>query len=249
MIDIFAKPLGALLKMIFDFASNIGLDSEYVSAYAIAIILTTIIFKLVLLPLGIKQSRSMKKMQEIQPKIKEIQEKYKNDPQKLQAKTMELYKEHNANPFSSCLPLLIQMPILIGMFRVLRQPAPIFEAGELISKGYVFQDPNFYETINKSFLWVSNLKDADPLLWGLPLLAALTTFLQSKIMSASTAGTDNKAMQTQKTMNMIFPVMIFFMSRTFPAGLTLYWVVGNIFTIVQQLITNKTFSKVKEESN
>ncbi|MTI49791.1 MAG: YidC/Oxa1 family membrane protein insertase [Firmicutes bacterium] len=248
-MDIFAKPLGALLRMIFDFVTNIGLETEYISAYAIAIILTTIIFKLILLPLGIKQSKSMKKMQDIQPKVKEIQEKYKNDPQKQQAKTMELYKEHNANPFGSCLPLLIQMPILIGFFRVLRNPAPIFEAGEMISKGYVFQDATLYEQLNKSFLWISNLKDPDPVLWGLPLLAAITTFLQSRIMSSKSAGGDEKAQQTQKTMNMVFPVLILIMSRSFPAGLALYWVIGNIFTIVQQLITNRTMGGVKEESS
>lgn len=237
MIDIFAKPLGSLLSMIYNFISNAGIGTEHLSAYAIAIIMTTIIFKFILLPLGIKQSKSMKKMQDIQPKIKELQEKYKNDSQKLQAKTMELYKENNANPFSSCLPLLIQMPIIIGFFRVLRSPAL-----------YLFENEAAYDAINKSFFWISNLKDPDTLMWGLPLLAGITTFLQSKMMS-SRAGADDKAQQTQKTMNMIFPVMIFFMSRSFPAGLALYWVVGNIFTIVQQYFTNKAMGNVKEESN
>lgn len=240
MLDIFAKPLGSLLKFIYDFAVNLGLDGSVVSAYAIAIILTTVIFKLILLPLGIKQSKAMKKMQLVQPLVKEIQEKYKNDPQKLQAKTMELYKEHNANPFGSCLPLLIQMPIIIAMFRVLQSPAK-----------YVFENEGVYEAINTGFLWITDIKNPDPYLWGLPLLAAVTTFVQSKMMSASQSGGDDKAQQTQKTMNMVFPVMIFIMSRSFPAGLALYWVMGNIFTIAQQYVTNKLVGDVniKEESN
>ena len=283
-MDIFAKPLAALLKVIFDFVNGIGLDSEIISAYAIALILTTIIFKLILLPLGIKQSKSMKKMQEIQPQLKEIQKKYKNDPQTQQAKTMELYKKHNANPFSSCLPLLIQMPILIGMFRVLRQAFPtINESTGLIVQGYVFPltsdtlalvndklasvvqgvetiTPEILANLNNilaqyipdissNFFWLTNLKDPDPILWGLPLLAGLTTFLQSKLMSSNRPKSgEDKSQQTQQIMNMVFPVLIFMMSRSFPAGLALYWVVGNIFTIVQQYFTNKAVSNVKEES-
>jgi len=238
MIDIFARPLGALLKFIFDFVSGTGFDTELVSAYAIAIIFTTIIFKLILLPLGLKQAKGMKQMQDIQPKINDLKTKYKNDPQTLNQKTMELYKEHNANPFSSCLPLIIQMPIIIAFFSVLRDPVK-----------YVFHSEAAYEAISKSFLWIPNLKDADPLLWGLPLLAGLTTFLQSKLMSPATGGADSSAQATQKTMNYIFPVMIFWMSRSFPAGLALYWVVGNIFQIVQQYLTNRSIGKVKEESN
>lgn len=284
MIDIFAKPLGGLLKILYDFVSGIGLDTPTVSAYAIALILTTIIFKFLLLPLGIKQARSMRVLQQIQPELKEIQKKYKNDPQTQQAKTMELYKKHNANPFGSCLPLLIQMPLFIGFFRVLRQAFPtINEATGKVVQGYVFPFTTetlalanekvsviteglekitpeilakaneilaqFTPDINTSFLWLENLKDPDPVMWGLPLLAALTTYLQSKLMSSNRlTSPGDKSQQSMQIMNMVFPVLIFVMGRTFPAGLALYWVISNTFTIVQQYLTNKAMSSVKEES-
>lgn len=238
MIDIFARPLGALLKLVFDFAANIGLESAHISAYAVAIIITTVIFRLILLPLSLKQTNSMKKMQEIQPQLAELQKKYKNDPQTLQAKTMEIYKENKVNPFGGCLPLLIQMPIIIAFFRVLQDPIK-----------YVFQSEALYGEISKVFLWIPNLELSDPFLWGLPLIAAVTTFIQSKMMSTQQAGAGNEqAQRTQKTMNYFFPVMIFWFSKSFPAGLALYWVMGNIFQIVQQYITNRSLVKVREET-
>ncbi|HLR34648.1 MAG TPA: YidC/Oxa1 family membrane protein insertase [Tissierellales bacterium] len=237
MSKLFAKPLGALLKFVFDMISKAGggVEPEIISFYAIAIILTTIIFKLILLPLGLAQSKSTRKMQEIQPKLKEIQEKYKNDPQTQQAKTMELYKENNMNPFGSCLIMLVQLPILFGFFRVMREPIE-----------YVFKSEAAYAAISKTFLWIKNLEQPDPYLWGLPLLAGVTTFLQSKLMTAETA-TDPKAGSTQRTMNIMLPFMIFWAARSFPAGLALYWVIGNTFQIVQSLITNRSLGKIKED--
>lgn len=235
MSKFFAKPLGALLKFIFDLVSKIGTEPANVSFYAMAIILTTIIFKFILLPIGLKQNKSMKKMQEIQPKIKEIQDKYKNDPQTLQAKVSKVYKDNNVSPFSGCLILIIQIPIILGFFKALRDPVT-----------YVFKNPQTYEALNKVFLWIPNLEKPDPYMWGLPLLAGITTFLQSRLMSGQTA-VDDQAASTQKTMNMILPLMIWWSARAFPAGLALYWTVSNIFQIVQQIITNRSFGKIKEE--
>lgn len=237
MSKLFAKPLGALLKFVFDMVSKIGGGTEpkIISFYAIAIILTTIIFKFILLPLGLAQSKSTRKMQEIQPKIKEIQDKYKSDPQTQQAKIMELYKENNVNPFGSCLIMLVQFPIMIGFFRVMREPIE-----------YVFKSEAAYNAINKTFLWIKNLEQPDPYMWGLPLLAGLTTFLQNKLMTAQTA-TDPKAESTQRTMSIMLPFMIFFAAKGFPAGLALYWVVSGIFQIVQTLISNRSLGKIKED--
>ncbi|MCF6461571.1 YidC/Oxa1 family membrane protein insertase [Clostridium sp. Cult3] len=226
---------GGLLKLVFDMVSSIGTEPEYFSYYAIAIIITTIIFKFILLPISLHQSKSTKKMNEIQPKMKEIQNKYKNDPQTQQAKMMELYKENNYNPMSGCLILLIQFPIIIAFFSVLRDPIT-----------YVFKDPKVYEAISKNFLWITNLEQPDPYLWGLPLLAALTTYLQSMLMTANVQ-TDPQAQATQKTMNIFLPLMIFWAARSFAAGLALYWVIGNIFQIIQQLIINRSMGKIKED--
>jgi len=218
-LNALARPLGALLKLIFDLTNN----------YGMSIILFTIVVKLVTVPLTIKQTRSMKEMQEIQPKLKKLQEKYKTDKEQLNVKTMELYKEHNISPFGGCLPLLIQFPIIIGLFAVIREPGL-----------YVFESQAAYEAINTSFLWLSNLASSDP--WILPILAGVTTYLSSVTMTAKGTKPD----QTQKMMTYMMPVMIFWWGKSFPAGLTLYWVISNGFQIAQQLIIRRPQKELKE---
>jgi len=226
--------LGGMLKFIYDLVSNIGTEPDKFSYYAMAIIIATIIFKLLILPLNLQQIKSTKKMNEIQPEMKKIQNKYKNDPQTMQIKMQELYKKYNYNPMSGCLPLLIQFPILFAFLAVFREPAK-----------YAFTDPAFYQAMNKAFLWIPNLEHPDTILWGLPLLAALTTYLQSKAITPANA--DPQTQSTQKMMSYFFPIMIFFTARSFPAGLALYWVISNLFTAVQYSISNRSTGKIKEE--
>lgn len=221
MVNAIATPLGVLLRYIFNIVNN----------YGVSIIIFTILIKMLLLPLTLKQSQSMKKMQELNPKLKEIQKKYGKDKQKLNEKTMELYREHNVNPAGGCLPLLIQLPILIALFNVLRLP-----------EVYVFT-PEVYQTVAKNFLWLPNLAEPDPF-YILPVLAAGTTYLQSKMMS--TGSTDNP---TQNSMNIVMPLMIGWFSMKFPSGLSLYWVLSNVFQIVQQYFMMRPRKAVKEESN
>lgn len=233
MMGFLGNILGSLLRFVYDIVtSTLGTEPASISFYALAIILTTIVFKLMLLPINLQQTKSTRKMSEVQPLMKEIQTKYKNDPPKMQEKMQELYKEHKYNPASGCLILIIQLPIIFAFFTVFRQP-----------EIYAFSDPGMYASMAKNFLWIGNLENPDPLLWGLPLLAAATTFLQSKTMS--TGSKDPQAQSTQKIMNYMLPVMIFWASRSFPAGLALYWVVSNFFTIIQQVITNKSLMKIK----
>lgn len=258
MIKIFAEPLGALLKFIYNMVEF--LDTPTLSAYAMSIIITTIIFKLMLLPLTLKQTKSMKDMQTIQPKLKKLQEKYKNDKETLNVKTMELYKEHNVNPFGGCLPLIIQMPIIIAFFQVLRDPTK-----------YVFENKEAFDALNKSFLWIKDLGFAEnsvidgayngikllgensiPLLGSmlaaipvLAILAGITTWLTSKMTSMNQAGGDQKTASTQNTMTMMMPIMIFFFALNFPAGLTLYWVIGNLFQLAQQYFINRSTGDIK----
>lgn len=226
--------LGALLRLVYDLVSSVGTEPANFSFYSMAIILTTIIFKLMLLPLNLQQVKSTKKMAEIQPLMKEIQTKYKSDPQAQNLKMQELYKEHNYNPAAGCLPMLIQLPIIFAFFAVFRDPAR-----------FAFTEPGFYDAMNKSFFWISNLDLKDTYYWGLPLLAAATTYFQSITMTQPNA--DPQAQSTQKMMNYFMPVMIFMAARNFPAGLALYWVVGNTFTIVQQIISKRSLGKIKEE--
>ncbi|WP_243109405.1 YidC/Oxa1 family membrane protein insertase [Anaerophilus nitritogenes] len=218
MIAIIAKPMSLLLNWFYQLIGN----------YGISIILFTVIIKLILVPLTIKQLKSTRQMSEIQPKLKEIQEKYKNDKEKLNIKTMELYKEYKVNPVGGCLPLLIQMPIIFGLFSVLKDPTK-----------YIL-DPSFIHATQEAFLWIPDLSQPDTII--LPILAAVTTYF-----SMNTASTGNAAQnQTMKTMNMVFPIMILWMGRGFPAGLSLYWVVSNVFQIVQQVLMPKA-ATTKEE--
>ncbi len=257
-LDFIAKPMGMLVKLLYNMVSV--LDTQYISAYAIAIILSTIIFKLIMLPFTLKQSKSMKKMQELNPKIKELQEKYGKDPQTLQRKQMELYKEANYSPFAGCLPMLIQFPILIAFFYVIQQPVK-----------FVFADQAFFDSINKSFLWIKDLgftenhifvlediakgvnSDLVNMVNGLsiggmslpfigaavPILAAVSafsTYLTSKMTSSSQPSMNEQQEATQKSMTMMMPIMIFIFGIQFPAGLGLYWVISNVFQLIQQYI-------------
>jgi YidC/Oxa1 family membrane protein insertase len=256
-LDFICYPIGMLVKLLYNMVSI--LDTNILSAYAISIILATIFFKLILMPLTLKQTKSMKVMQELSPQIKEIQKKYEKDPQTLQRKQMELYKEANYNPMSGCLPMLIQMPILIAFFYVIREPVQ-----------FIFQDQAFYDAMNKSFLWIKDLGFTEnflfengtfnglamggmvlPFIGGVfPILAIMSgysTYLTSKMTTASQPSMSEQQESTQKTMTMMMPVMLFVFSIQMPAGLALYWVVSNIFQVVQQYVILNSSKNPKEE--
>lgn len=184
-----------------------------IPSYALAIVILTVIIKVVLYPLTYKQMKSMRAMQELQPKIKELEKKYK-DPKKKQEAMMELYKKHGANPMAGCLPLLIQFPILIALFRGLQTFVP--------------SSPEHY-----NFFWISDLSQADPTGIVLPFLVGFTTFAQQYITSPNANDT------TQKTMLYAMPIIFGFMSRSFPAGLAFYWVIFSVVGTLQQIFINR----------
>ncbi len=184
-------------------------DSMGMPSYGLAIILLTIVIKTLLLPLALKQVRSMKAMQALQPEMQRIQQKYKNDPKKLREEMSRLYKENNTSPLSGCLPVLIQMPFLIAFY-------------------YALQGFN-YNPDHQSFLWLNSLAETDET-YILPLLSALSTF----VISWQTTPKD--APGNQKTMLVFMPLMIGYMSINFPSGLVIYWVVSNLYQLVQQTI-------------
>jgi len=188
-------------------------ESMGVPSYALAIILLTLLLKLALFPLTQKQMKSMRAMQVLQPKLKEIQEKYKQkDPKKMQELTMQMYKDNKVNPLAGCLPLLLQMPILIALFKALLD--------------FDFKDPE-----HAGFLWITSLSHTDHL-YILPLLAGLTTFMQARL-------TTSTADQTQRMMLYMMPVFIIWISTTVPSGLVLYWIVFNFAGFAQQYYVNK----------
>jgi len=211
--------IAAILRYLYEFTVTIGVPS-----YALAIIILTLMIKIVLYPLTHKQMHSMKKMQEIQPKIAEVQAKYKKNPEKANQAVMEIYKENKVNPMSGCFPLLLQMPILIALFTALRS----------------FQ----YEDLGSSFLWIPHLKDPDPI-YIIPVLVGITTYLQTKLTTPNT-GSESAAASTQKTMLYVMPLFIGYISMKFPAGLGLYWIFFSIFGTVQQMYINRQPALQKE---
>ena len=183
----------------------------------------------------------MREMQKIQPLMKEVQERYKNDKERLNRELMALYKEHKVNPMSGCLPLLIQMPILILFFQVLR---------EFNTKIYAVYNgfPGFLS------FWLTDLSVPDQLirlpgngifgvqyLGVMPLLIGASMYYQQKMTTSSAApGKEGgSAEQTQKMMTIMMPLLIGFMSFSLPSGLTLYWLVSTLLGIGQQYLINK----------
>ncbi|MBC3797762.1 YidC/Oxa1 family membrane protein insertase [Acetobacterium tundrae] len=194
---------------------------EIVHNYGWAIIIFTILTKICLLPLNIKQTKSMKDMQRLQPELQKLQKKFKNNKEKLNEETLKLYKTFKVNPAGGCLPLLIQFPILIGLYGTLKSPDLWVFHGTI-------------GTFDMSFLWMTSLSNTDPY-YILPVLAALFTFITQKFtMASSTTNPDDPNAKTQKIMLYVMPIMIGYMAINMPAGVALYWVVQNMFTFVQQ---------------
>lgn len=173
-------------------------------SFGLSIILLTILIKIVLLPFTLKQDKSMKEMKKLQPKIDELKKRYEGDPQTLNQKTMELYKEYKVNPAGGCLPLLIQLPILWALFGVLRKEGVVPD---------------------EAFLWFS-LVTPDPF-FILPILNGAVSFIQQKLM-----GTNSNPQM--KNMMYIFPIMMIFISYKMPGGLQLYWLTSSVTGVIQQ---------------
>jgi len=219
--------------------------------FGIAVIILTILIKLALYPLGIKAIKSQKFLQEIQPKIQEIQEKYKNNKEKLARETMELYKKEGVNPFSGCLSLLVQLPILVALYKVFLKG---LQAKEMI---YLYSFVPVPEAINPSFLGVLNLSKSFiiktqgkieyywPVL-GLAILAGVLQFFQTKMTTPSSfkknqslktkKGTPDFSEMIQNQMIYFFPVFTIFILLSLPAALALYWIVNSFFSIFQQFL-------------
>ena len=190
-------------------------------SYGLAIVIVTILARLVLVPLNVKQLKSSKAMQDIQPEIKEIQKKYSSKDaetqKKLQEEQMALFQKHGVNPLAGCLPIFVQMPILIAMYHAIMRT-------EAIKQG--------------SFLWFE-LGVPDPF-FILPLVAGGATFLQQKLMMADSPSAQNPQM---KIMLYVMPIMITVFAVFFPSALALYWVVGNVFMVAQTVLIRKPMMK------
>ena len=198
--------------------------------YGVVVVLFAILIKLVTYPLMAKQLRSSKKMQEISPIMNKIKTKYKNNPTLQQQKMAALFQEHKINPLAGCLPLLIQMPVLMSVFMVFRNTIE-------------FRGESF-------FLWINDLSAADTLLYLgeipiniLPFLMSASMYYTMKLSSANQpAGGDPAQEATQQMMKYMFPGMMFFLFYSFPSGLNLYYLCFNVMQIAQQKIINNETS-------
>lgn len=292
VINIFkliAQALGFILNFIYGFVNN----------YGIALLLFTIVVKLILLPLSAKQQKSMVKMQQIQPKLNELQTKYKNDPQKQQQEMAKLYKEHNVNPAGGCLPMLIQLPILLCLYQVISYPLTFMlnmndsqswacatkYASEFLAnrgthslaqivaaKEAGLINFNLFKGMDLSLKPWQGLSNIN-LLWIIPVFAGLTTYLSSKLTSASTKKKDedskepekvqrilnpedtkqgtsgaNQAQSMTTTMTYFMPIFTMWIAFTYPAALGFYWGLSNVLAILQQIYLNRKYGdKYKEE--
>ena len=206
------------IQALVDFVVHV-LNAIYgvVGNYGVAIIIVTILMRIIVFPLTLKQEKSMKKMRDLQPELDKIKEKYKDSPQEYQQKTAELYRENGVNPLGGCLPLLIQMPIFVALYWAFSGNAIPADA---------------------KFLWFT-LKQPDKLfMMGnfafnlLPILNVGVTYIQQKIMASATSGQESN--QQMQTMLYMMPIMMLFIFYNMPSGVTLYYLVSGALSLVQQ---------------
>jgi YidC/Oxa1 family membrane protein insertase len=184
----------------------------------LAIILFTIAIRLVMLPLSLYQMRSQKAMTAVQPLVREIQQKYGKDRERVTQETMRIYKEHGVNPASGCLPLLIQMPIFIGLYSAL-----------LTLSGQDQGDDQFRE----AFLWMPSLGDFDPL-YIMPVLTGVTQLVLQRMMTMPSSDPQQQMMNRMMT---FMPLVFLGVTFSLPSGLVMYWVVSNVVSMIQQYFT------------
>ncbi len=220
-----AQPLGMLLSYLYGFIDN----------YAITLIVFTFIVKVCLFPLYADQIKHSARMADVQPKMQALQKKYANDKEMLNIKMMELYKEEKFNPMRGCLPMLIQMPIIFGLFALLRNPTAYIDTNAMLM------------AVHEAFIWIPDLSQPDP--WVLPILAGITTFISFSQTQQQTAMGENSMASTMKMMRYFFPIMIVWMGRSFPAGLTIYWFFGTFIQIFQTIGLNKWKKKLTAKEN
>ncbi|MBR6472576.1 MAG: membrane protein insertase YidC [Firmicutes bacterium] len=229
-MSILATPLSYLLTLLYNLVGN----------YGIAIIILTVIVKFCLYPVYAKSMKSTMKMGKLQPKMQELQQKYGKDKELYQQKVSELYKEEGASMYGGCLPMVVQMIVIMGLFALLRTPM-----------NYLSDEKMLY-AIHESFLWIPDLAQPDK--WILPLAAAAATFAAYSMSSAqqmqasmSATTTTQQGNMMGKMMKYFFPIMILWFARTYPAGLAIYWFGSQVIQIFYNLRFNQWKKQQEEE--
>ena len=226
-MGILAKPLAWLLTMLYGFVGN----------YGITVLILTVIVKLALYPFYKKQILSTAGMADMQPKLQEIQRKYANDKETMNAKIGELYQEEGFNPAGGCLPMIVQMIIIMGLFTLLRNPL-----------AYIQADSSMYFAIHEAFFWIKDLSQPDP--WILPILAGVTTFFSFWLnMQTSPQAGAMGSNAMSKMMQYFFPIMIVWLARTYPSALAIYWFISQFIQIFFNLRFNHLRKALKEKNS
>ena len=220
-MGIFAKPLGYLLTWLYNM----------IGGYGIALVVLTLIVKFALYPLYAKQIKTTTNMTKLQPKIREIQQKYAKNKELMNQKMAELYEKEGGSMYGGCMPMLVQTFVIMGLFALLRNPM-----------AYI-NDDNMLFAIHESFLWIPDLAQPDK--WILPIVSGIATFIAFNFSQTSSAGAPgaDQANAMMKIMKYFFPLMILMMARSYPAGLAVYWSVSQIV----QIFYNIRFARLKKK--
>ena len=228
-MGLLAKPMGYLLMWLYQFLGN----------YGICLILFTIAIKLVTYPLYEKQIVSTVKMSKVQPKVRELQQKYGKDQQTYNEKVQELYQKEGVSMTGGCMPMVVQMFVIMALFALLRNPMTYFGAMEASSADMMLF------AIHEPFLWIKDLAQPDK--WILPIAACVTTFISFTMNQNNTAGDQAQMNVMNKMMKFIFPVTILILARTYPAGLAIYWFIGQVIQIFFNIKFKSLRKKLMEE--
>lgn len=216
-MDFLSSILGELFKFIYDTAQSLNIGGSNISTYAVAVMIMGLLYKLMTIPMTIQSAKSAKKQREMQPELDKIKQKYGYDQQIYQKKLQEFQKENNMlqGCGGSCLTLILQMVVAIALYNVMKEPGKYLHG---------------FENINRAFLWVPDLALMDPTGFALPLINSLSQ-LGYQFLNKNNVQAQGQAGNMQ-TMLLIMPIMFFFVFRTLPAGLVLYWSIGNVIEIL-----------------
>lgn len=231
MINFLASLLGQLMRWIYDSLSSSQVEPSNISFYAISIILMTLLVSLIIIPVTVSQQKTAENTQKIKPKMDEIKKKYSYDPQIMQQKMQELYKEENVNPgLSSCLIMIIQVLIIFALFRVMQDTTK-----------FVF--PEGIEGIRKDFYWISDLTQKDPYWFGLPLATSVSQILVQLFSMKTNPQLAEGPMASMNKTFLMMPILYFFMFRGLPAGLPLYYTMSSLIRLIIMVIMHYTIKK------
>ena len=228
-MGLLAKPMGYLLMWLYQFLGN----------YGICLIIFTVAIKLVTYPLYEKQIVSTVKMSKVQPKVRELQQKYGKDQQTYNEKVQELYQKEGVSMTGGCMPMVVQMFVIMALFALRRNPMTYFGAMEASSADMMLF------AIHEPFLWIKDLAQPDK--WILPIAACVTTFISFTMNQNNTAGDQAQMNVMNKMMKFIFPVTILILARTYPAGLAIYWFIGQVIQIFFNIKFKSLRKKLMEE--